>query len=307
MSRRRSHHHASRSLGLLLAAALASGLLGCSGPAPEPVATLGLDTDQLELPFPEWRSLRLTWTPTRALDAGASVRVFLHLLDSDHELVRTFDHPFPGEWKVGEPVGDEVRLYQSALGPPLPPGAYTLTAGLHAADGERFPIEVEGRPNTLVGRFEYSIARVTVPEVSPDAPGFTFADAWDDLEAGADTQVLGRRWLEGDGIIRILNLEVPGSVWLRLDIPKEGEPGGRQVAPRSPGEAPTLEIVSTCSGVTRTVEVPGMREEVLPVYPRDGAPECEILLTANYRLVDPKARRTDVAALEVIAFTPAEL
>lgn len=294
-------------VGAFVAVSLAAGLLACGGPEAEPVATLAVGSDTLELPYPEWRSLRLTWTPAMSLGSQVTPRVFLHLLDADHQLVRTFDHPFPDTWATGSEVAYDVRLYQSALGPPLEPGIYTLTAGLHAETGARFPIAIEGRPEARIGKLEYAVARVTVPELGPDAPGFAFADAWDELEAGADTQVLGRRWLEGDGIIRVLNLEVPGSVWLRLDIPEEGGPNGRTIAPRNPGQAPTLEIASTCSGVSRMIEVPGVREEVLPVYPLDGAPECEILFSANYRLVDPKARRTDVAALEIIAFTPAEL
>ncbi len=284
------------------------GTFGCSPPDAEPVARLSVDEPSLELPFPEWRSLRLTWTPEKEVPRGGPLLVFLHLLNDDGELVRTFDHPLQGEWVPNQPLSYDVRIFQSALGPPLEPGDYALTAGLYTADGERFPLNVGDTEARTPRRREYTLATVSVPEVSPDAPGFAFANNWGDLETGEDAQILGRRWLEDDGVIRVLNLEVPGSVWMRLRIPADdGTGSGRTLALRDAGQAPTLEVASSCSGAVRILEAPGTHEEVLPVFPQADSPECTLRLSANYRLVDAATLREDVAALEIIAWTPAEL
>ncbi|MDY7095832.1 MAG: hypothetical protein SX243_22890 [Acidobacteriota bacterium] len=297
----------------LCAVVMLLAVSGCAAPDAEPVARLEIDEPTLELPFPEWRSLHLTWTPEKEVPRSGPLLVFLHLLNEDGELVRTFDHPLDGEWVPNQPLSYEVRIFQSALGPPLEPGDYTLTAGLYTADGERFPLTVGDNEVSSPRRREYRLATVSVPEVSPDAPGFAFANNWGALETGEDAQILGRRWLEDDGVIRVLNLEVPGSVWMRLRIPAEDGDGsgrtrsGRKLALRDSGQAPTLEVASSCSGAVRILEVPGTHEEVLPVFPQAESPECTLRLSANYRLVDATTLREDVAALEIIAWTPAEL
>jgi hypothetical protein len=283
---------------------------GCAAPDADPVARLEVDEQTVELPFPEWRSLRLTWTPQKEIPRSGPLLVFLHLLGDDGKLVRTFDHPLEGDWVPDQPLSYEVRIFQSALGPPLEPGDYTLTAGLYTSDGERFPLVVGDGEARSPRRREYTLATVSVPEVSPDAPGFAFANNWGALETGEDAQILGRRWLEDDGVIRVLNLEVPGSVWMRLRIPAEdgaSNGSGRTLALRDAGQAPTLEVASSCSGAVRILEVPGTHEEVLPVFPQAESPECSLRLSANYRLVDAATLREDVAALEIIAWTPAEL
>lgn len=300
-------HHLRPRAVLALCLPVVVALLACGEPDAEPVARLTIDESALELPYPEWRSVRLTFEPEEEIAQSGALQVFLHLLDAGGELVRTFDHPLPDRWIPGQAIEYEARIYQSALGPPLDPGTYALAAGLYTAGGERFPLAVAGGDEARVGRRAYRLATVTVPELGSDAPGFAFAAPWGAVESGGDAQILGRRWLEDDGVIRVLNLELPGSVWLRLDIPRTDGSGSRTMALRQASQTPTLEISSSCSGVVRILEAPGAHEEIIPVYPQTDSSECTLRFSANYRLVDASTLREDIAALEIISWTPAEL
>ncbi len=279
---------------------------GCSAPEPPPppVATVEVALAQAELPFPEWRSLGLKWRPSSPLGAEGTPSVFLHLLSEDGKLERTFDHSFPQEWAVGSEIQYDIEIYQSALGPPLGAGDYDLVLGLYGADGRRWPLEIPGASE--LPRWEYKVARVSVPSVGPEAPAFEFSAAWQALEPGGDLQVLGRRWLRGEGSIQVLNLEVPGTVKLRVTVPgDEAGAGGWQL--RGEEDSPSLEITSSCSGAVRSLEVPGSFDVVLPVFPLGADLTCELVFLANYKLVHVATSQERTLALEVLAWTPAEL
>lgn len=289
--------------GLLASAFL---LMGCGEkePPPAPVAAVRAELSNGELPFPEWRVLRLEWAPSAALGVEGRPSVFLHLLNGEGELERTFDHELPEDWTPGEEIQYDVEIYQSALGPPLAPGTYDLVLGLYAADRRRWPLRIEGARE--LPRWEYAVARISVPSMASLAPAFEFPAAWQPLEAGGDLQILGRRWLQGDGSIQVLNLEVPGTVRLRGTVPTGGEDGGGWQL-HGDTESSSLEISSTCSGATRTLDVPGRFDVVLPVFPSDEDLTCEIRFLADFELVHATTFQTRTLALEVLAWAPAEL
>ena len=88
------------------------------------------------------------WLSWQALDApGERLKVFLHLLDENGALVAQQDaepvawsRPTDG-WQAGEPFADG---YGVPLPPELPPGAYTLVAGMYRASGERLLVTQGG-------------------------------------------------------------------------------------------------------------------------------------------------------------------
>src|SRR5579885_989601 len=149
----------------LLVVAGAGGLLGCGKPAP--VGQVEVRPQSLKLGYPEMRDLHLAWGPNVALDpADGQPTVVLPLRDAHGQIVRTYDHPFPGAWQEGTPVPDGVRVFQSALAPPLPAGKYQLTLGLYGnKSGKRWPLDVAGED---LGRHEYRVAEVEV--LPPAAP-----------------------------------------------------------------------------------------------------------------------------------------
>lgn len=296
------------------AALLAAGLtalfaltlvpVGCSEPEPPPPrARLGVEPASLELPFPEWRTVRLSWQRLESGPAPEGLAAFVHLLDSDGELMRTFDQPLGAFAAGGDEIVQEVQLYQSFLGPPLEPGEYALTVGLYDRQGERWPLETAGES---LGRFEYRAATVTVPPLSPEAPALTFSGAWLAPEPSDDKQILVRRWLAGSGEIRIQNLEVPGSLWVRIHVPPPAE--GRPLLPPDSAAPPTFEVTSDCSGVTRSFDPPGHHDFVIPVYPNEGGEDCRVSLTPHYsQLPDPPDSELRLAAVEIVAWSAATL
>ena len=92
------------------------------------------------LPHSAWERVRLNWrmdAPLAGLEG--ELRVMVHLLDEAGTVVRTFDHPFPGDWSVGDVRSYQIEIFQSALAPPLAKGEYRLMVGLYAAD-RRWPV-----------------------------------------------------------------------------------------------------------------------------------------------------------------------
>src|SRR6185295_14991693 len=227
---------------LLPIALAAAALTAACGGKHTPVARVEVEPHQVPLPFSQVRTVHLTWTPTAALD-GEQPTVFVHLLDDRRKVVRTFDHAFPQRWREGAPVSYDVKLYQSALAPPLPAGKYGLTLGLYAKDGKRWALDGLGEP---VARDEYRAGEVEVPPQKPHLR-FAFSNTWLPAEPGGDKQVLARRWMAERAAIRLLNQRGPGTVWMVVKIPETNEPDYKLVL--DPGAtAPSVMAVGSCGG-----------------------------------------------------------
>ncbi len=290
----------------LLGAFFAAWLLtGCTeAPPAAPAAQVQIELHGRDLPYPEWRTLRLVWNPLLGIEFQDRPTVFLHLLDKEGLVVRTFDHPLPNRWRLDEALEYEVQLYQSALGPPLPSGDYDLTLGLYLMkNGQRFPLEGAGEE---VARQEYKIATISVPPIDPKAPSFSLPSPWQAPLEGNDTQILSRRHLASEGQLIIENLEVPGSLWLRLVLPPVVEDHQRLLLSDA-RDTPVLDVTSNCSGTVRSLPMPGEHEIVLPVFPVGEVTECVLTLSSNYSLIDRLSPVDRIASLEVLAWAGAEL
>lgn len=284
--------------------ALGASLAACGGSESPPVARLAVAPTRLELPYGGFADLRFAWTPLSAPEGlEESARVFVHLLDSEGDLVRTFDHDATWRWRVGQELSYEARVYQSLLAPPLPAGTYEVTVGLYdRTDGGRWGLETEGEQ---VGRSEYRVATVVVPR--PDAerlPVVRFTSSWSPTTAGGDRQVIAFRWLSGQGAMVLEDLPGPGTVWLSLGIPGEvvGEMRRRLVDPPTGGAGvPRVDIEATCSGFESQVSGEGTHTVEVPVEP--SADACEITLEPNFVLESPTGDQRSVL-LEVLAWQP---
>lgn len=293
-----------RTAAIVAACAVAGGLAGCGGEAEEPVARLAVEPARLELPYGSFATLRLRWSPRSDLgDAEESARAFLHLLDDEGDLVRTFDHDPPGAWRAGGELEYDARIYQSLLAPPLPPGAYTLTAGLYDAGGEhRWPLGGVGEP---VGRSEYRVATVEVPATTGSGvPAVRFSPTWSPTLAGGDRQVVAFRWLTGNGSIELSDLASEGTLWLSVGIPREEERLRRRVVdpPEGGDDVPRVEVAASCSGFRTQVSGVGSHTLDVPVAPADGG--CEVTVAPNYVMEAPSGDRRSLV-LEVLAWRPA--
>lgn len=267
---------------MLCLTALGLALAGCGGGADEPLARVTLSPAELVLGYPEVRRVELTWEPLAELpgggaegaagggdESGAPV-VFVHLLDAAGVVVRTFDHPFPAPWRPGSPVEDAVDLHQSALAPPLPSGRYRLTVGLYLPGGERLPLE---GGEEVAGR-EYALATVTAAAPGPELPTLRLTGDWLPLAPGADRQVLARRWLAGDGAVRVEGAAAPGSLWMRLQVPVvHGASTRLLLAEGAAGQE--VRVTSPCGGAEFMASGAGEHELELPVDPSGAVAAAE--------------------------------
>lgn len=303
--RKRPRTRLARAAAPVLACVLAAGLGatgGCGEDGGEPVASLTAGPDRLSLPYGGYADLELGWRAAAELEgASEPLRVFLHLLDAEGDLARTFDHDLPGPWRVGREWRYEPRIYQSLLTPPLPPGEYSLTGGLYDAEGRRWPLETAGE---RVGRDEYRLATVEVPSRGIELPSIEFSESWSPTLAGADRQVVAFRWLSGDGTIRFRNLPSAGTLWLGFRVPPEEGSLRRRIVdgPAEGGDGdPRVGIIASCGGFEAQVSGEGHHEVAVPLTPGEDA--CELALDPNYVLDAPSEPGRSLL-LEILAWQP---
>jgi hypothetical protein len=237
---------------------------------------------------------------------GAEVtdpKVFVHLLDSGGGIARTFDHPLPGEWISGREEQYSIALYQSALAPPLSDGTYRLTVGLYDDSGMRWPLKSTGG---AVAGTEYQVGEVIVDSAATEVPMFFFSSSWLTLEAGSDSQILGRRWLSDEGTIRIAKLPGPGTLWLQVRIPDAQDQKAQMVLNEGESMA-TVAISGSCGIAGTSVSGEGVHEIQVDLGSDEAGimpEECELMLRPNYRVVDDESLAQRSVALELLAWRP---
>jgi hypothetical protein len=282
---------------LPLAFAIAALAAACGGEH-TPVARVQVEPQQIRLPFSQAQPLHLTWTPTAAL-GGEQPTVFIHLLDDRRKVVRTFDHAFPQRWREGTPVSYDIKLYQSALAPPLPSGKYALTLGLYGKDGKRWALDGLGES---VGRDEYKVGDIEAPEQRPN-PRFLFSPNWQPVEPGGDRQVLARRWMAERAVVRLANQRGAGTVWMLIQIPETKSPDYKVVL--DPGATtPSVRALGSCGGTEANLTGPGLHEFELAIGPPAKGGFCRVLLSSNFILEPTTVGRKRSASLENIAWIP---
>ncbi len=271
-------------LGFAVAVALAAAA-DCRKADP-PAARLTPSTSVVRLPYPESVPVTLEWTPLEPLRrAGMHPTVFVHLIDRPNHVLRTFDHELPGPWTVGVTRRVEFDLLQSALGPPLAPGSYTLTAGLYdPALGYRWALETAGPDVT--GKREYKVASVRAAPGRSEDSRFRFTGGWSAVEPGTDKQVLQRRWLSGSGSLVIEPSPRARTIRIGMRVPLEtGARAG---------------ISATCALWGRELTAGARSLDALPV---PGQP-CEIRLENLQAPPSPQAAPPRWLALESVAWRP---
>ncbi len=264
-----------------------------------PVAKFSAQPARLVLPYPGFTKLEIKWVPRVPLTGAAGpVTVFVHLLSGPGEVARTFDHPLPASWRVGQEIDDEVELYQSALGPPLAAGSYRLTVGLYDKSGRRWSLS-GGEP---VGRDEYLAALVEVPAPDRNRASFNFVGDWGNPEAGSDRQILARRWLLGKGELDVGRLTGAADLLVGFEIPTP-TPGSEEMVFNGSSTAPTLFIDSTCKGPEVSVSGQGLQWVHYPIEP-DANGRCVLDFRTNFKIVARDRGADRSIALSALALAP---
>jgi len=280
-------------------------VLGACGEAAEPVATVTFEPNPMVLPYPGYLAAHLQWEVTAPLGPSESnPLVFVHILDEEGNVVRTFDHPLPFDWQPGTSHDYEVILYQSALAPPLDNGEYRLSLGLYDPSGQRWALCCLGDE---IDDFEYQAATVSVNGKADEVPMFYFSPSWLPLEAGTDVQVLGRRWLTDEGSIRIAEIPSQGSVWMRLRLPNPATEVEELALMEGEAE-PLVRVGGTCSAEEFPVGGRGFHEIKVPVDVNEEGEiptECEILLQPNFYILEVDTLDRRSLALEILSWSGA--
>ena len=302
MISRRMTGSSRQTLPLLSLAVALAGTAACRRSEP-PVAALDAAPAQIELGWPGFVDVELTFEPLTELTAGAGEPiVFVHLLDEPGSVVRTFDHPLAGAWQVGRKLVHRVRILQSALGEPLEAGQYLLSAGLYRPEQGRFALRTAAEP---VSKLEYRIAHVVVAPPAEGTPNARFSEQWLPPEPGADRQVLARRTLRAAaaGTIQFGPLEGSGRIFLGVLVPPAGL--GTRVELLDGGTQPKVRISSSCGGGQPEISGTGRLDVDLEVPSAPGARICEVTIAPNFQVTSAESAEATSVRLEALAWGPA--
>ncbi len=272
---------------------------GCGEP-PTPVGSLRVEPAEVALGFPRYTAIDIHLEPTADLEGGASPYVMVHVLDDSGTVVRTFDHPLPFDWRVGRSETYSIDLYQSALAPPLEPGAYRLTMGLFDPNSGRWALETAGEEVTAQ---EYVVGSLIAGDSTVGAPKFFFSPTWQATEAGTDVQILGRRWLRGDGQIRLTEIPGAGSLRVHVRVPP-ADPQTEDLVLSEGYADVALDVTTTCSEETWTFT--GLGTHVIDVAIGEGVGRCELAFTPHYQLVTRVNLDGRALAVDLLAWKPTD-
>lgn len=270
------------------------------------------------MPFPESARIELVWTPL--LPAAALPErplVFVHLLDSEDRLVRTFDHELDlTDWEVGRTLTRPLELHQNYLAPHLEAASYRLTAGLYDPVLGRFALDTRDDSDSDL---EYVLATVLVP-AERSGVNIAFGGDWLPIESAGEQQVVASRWMGASGRLELAPVEVPLVLRLQIKIPEEierstihasrrsaiGESAVDPTAPAGDDPAPLLGITSDCGPGFETDEIGTHRVALRLEPPLPGespTPTCTVSLRGGRLWVDDRGLERTVS-LEVATLTP---
>jgi hypothetical protein len=284
------------------AVAAASIAIGC-GPQGQPVAELEARPTELELAWPEFVELEVAIEPSAELPGElARPTVFVHLLDEPGSVLRTFDHPYPGDWRVGREQRYRVRLQQSALAEPLVAGEYLVSMGVYDPEIGRFALVSTAEE---IAGDEYRVATVHVPALDGRAPRARFSEHWLPPEAVGNRQVLVRRTLRGgeSGVLQFGPIEGAGTLALVLLVPSDVGAGSRLELLDGAGQ-PMVRLLTSCGAGDAEISGTGRFDVDLEIPP-DASGSCEVRVEPNFRLTTSERTETTSVRLESVSWRPA--
>ena len=108
---------------------------------------------------------------------------------------------------------------------------------------------------------------------------------------------MARRWLVGDGALRVARLPAPARLSMQVRIP---EPNEQLQLVLEPGAtAPTVRITTDCSGFAATVQGEGFHALTVPIPPPGS---CLLRFDSNFTMNDTTAPRKLSIGLEQLAW-----
>ncbi len=215
-------------MGVALACALAAA--GCQKKAGNeaPVATPSMTVSQPRPPLgsPLDITYKFVVSPN-APPFGQDYWVMAHFVDPDREQMWTDDHQPPtptSQWKPGQTI-----TYTRTMFVPVYPyiGPATIEVGLFSPTGKtRLPLDAHDE-----GQRSYKVASI---ELRPQSDNIflVYKDGWHAAEVASDNNAVAWQWTKGDGNASFRNPQRDVTMFLDVDAPVEGIPGGQNVEVR---------------------------------------------------------------------------
>lgn len=280
---------------LTFIAALA--VVSCVPRLAPPVAELRVDVDEVPLAYASSARIPVEWQSLRPFDPpSGSPSLFVHLLDSNGHLLRTFDSPLPEDWAEAD---DPIEIWQSALAEPLPAGSYRLTSGIHdAATGRRWRLKTSA---SEIDGGEYEIAVIEIGSTDRKTPDLVFGGDWLTPDEGQRHNP-GRRWLGTSGSIQLSGTAGWSEVVLTVSMTALPVDLHRPVF-EDGAATPRLVIRDGCDGGSETtIEGYGVYAVALRLDGRED--RCAISLEPNYFMLDHQDFTRRSVGLESAYFRP---
>jgi len=206
--------------------------------------------------------LKFTWMPRLPLEKrDGTPRVFVHVFDGPHNLVRTFDHTLPFQWTAGREKSYEIDICHSAIAPALNAGPHLLKIGIYDdAIGYRWPLNASGIDT---GNRSYQVGGVSVPASSGSIPRFSFDGGWHPVESAGDKQIVSRRQFR---------------TGVKLGVSGITRPGVLKMMVRPSEKSGALTITPTCGLQPLTFATPTLHTVEIPIAAAPGG-NCEFQFT----------------------------
>jgi hypothetical protein len=204
---------------------------------------------------PAGSPLELTYKFVVAPDATFTedYRVFVHVVDTDEELMWNDDHnpPVPTtQWKPGQTVE-----YTRTIFVPVFPyvGDATIEVGLHSVkDGRRLPLNGQD-----AGQLAYDVAKLQLlPQT--DNVYTVFKDGWHPAETAAQDQSLEWQWTKQQATLVFKNPKKDAVFFFEVDSPGKNLHGPQQVSVNLGGQAvDTFSIEPDADRQLHKIKLPG--------------------------------------------------
>ena len=167
-------------------------------------------------------------------EAGGEPIVFLHVSEKPNLPLRTFDHPFPRRWVVGEKVVYPLQVCQSLMAP-LPTTAPTIVvAGLYdRMSGHRWPLETSSPASR---KKEYTVAAARL-DTAAKPEQVSFEGSWGPVLPVNDRQVIARRSVDGEASIVT---PIAGALRLSFHVAEPGTSSSTVESSCAPGQSHPL-------------------------------------------------------------------
>src|SRR5688572_6820610 len=207
---------------------------GCGGnePAAPPVATAAVQLSRQKAPLGSPLDITYKFVVANDAQIAEEHRVMLHVVDSDNELLFTFDHDPPtptSQWKPGQ----TIEYSRTEFIPVYPyVGEANVLVGLYSVQSQRRQPLAGGED---AGQRAYKVGTLTLQPQTENVY-VVFKDGWHPAEVADQNAAVEWQWTKRVGILAFKNPKKDCTFYLDVDHPSGVFPETQQVDVSVAGE-----------------------------------------------------------------------